>query len=727
MPLDYSHQDLQGSDFKGRDLAGTNFSHTDVRGTNFTGATLKDANFTNAKAGLQNRWVRGLVIASLFLSLLSGAFAGFTGFFVEVLFLPKVVRNITIIPGLIVLISLAILFVVIIRQGLGAGGVAGAGAGGVAAAGAGGAIAAGAGEETWAAIAAVTVAGAIAVAVVGVVAMAVAGAVAGAAAGEEAEAGAGAVAVAGAVVGLGIYVTWRALAGDEKYAFVRRVALFFAAIGGTSFQGAYLTNADFTQATLRCTNFLEARLTRTRFGQAEKLNLARVGKTILNNSSVRNLLTTVEGKNKSFVGLNFEGANLEGAALNGADFTDATLTEATLEGAKLEQIGQQRTQLVRTNLQGANLSKANLAYANCREAVISEADFQEASLEWANLTLSQVVSTDFTSAHMTGACVEAWNIESSTKLEGVDCDFVYLLENPNPETGDRERRPSSGEFATGEFTKLFQEVLHTVDFIFRNSVDWTAFFTAFKKLQVENKGTELAIQSVENKGDDVVVVKVDVSPDANKEKIHSEFTQNYELALKSIQEKYQAHLEKYQADLETKKQQLALHQEHLNDYRQRYTKMEEIVSTLAAKPVSPVNVEKYMIDQSSNFEMGPMSNSNMGPGAINFGEISGTVADTINQLPDPSQSDEPGVKELLTQLKTAIEDDTNLSGDDKAQALARVQVLAEAGNNPSENQQQAKGAIRFFRGLVQELPNATNFVEACSKLIPAIARLFGLS
>ncbi|PSO84327.1 MAG: hypothetical protein BRC45_06075 [Cyanobacteria bacterium QS_5_48_63] len=146
--------------------------------------------------------------------------------------------------------------------------------------------------------------------------------------------------------------------------------------------------------------------------------------------------------------------------------------------------------------------------------------------------------------------------------------------------------------------------------------------------------------------------------------------------------------------------------------------MEEIVSTLAAKPVSPVNVdiEKYMIDQSSNLKIESVYKSYIG-----------TVANTINQLPDPSQSDEPGVKELLTQLKTAIEDDTNLSGDDKAQALARVQVLAEAGNNPSENQQQAKGAIRFFRGLVQELPNATNFVEACSKLIPAIARLFGLS
>ena len=683
MPHNYFHRDLQGRDFKGKDLTGKDFSHADIRGANFTGANLTGVNFSHAIAGLQRRWAVGLVTASLFLSLLSGILAGFIGMlFVALSSSQLTTKSVTIVPGLVILICLAILFVVIIRKGL------------------------------------VAVAGAAAVAAAVAVAGAVVGAVAVAMAIVEST---GTVALVAAVVGVGIYVAWRALAGDEKYAFVRRVALFFAAIGGTSFQGAYLTNADFTQAKLRCTKFLEARLTRTRFGQAEKLNLARVGKTILNNSSVRNLLTTlttVEGKNKYFIGLNLQGANLEGAALNGADFTDATLTEATLEEANLEQIGQQPTQLVRTNIQGANLSKANLAYANFREAVINEANFQKAILEWANLTLSQAVGTDFTSAHMTGACVEAWNIESSTKLEDVNCKFIYLLENPKPKTDNRERRPSSGEFATGDFTKLFQEVLHTVDFIFRNRVDWKAFFTAFKKLQVKNKSTELAIQSVENKGDGVVVVKVDVSPDANKEKIHSEFTQNYELALKSIQKKYQAHLEKYQADLETKEQQLALHQEHLNDYRQRYTKMEEIVSTLAAKPVSPVNVdiEKYMIDQSSNLKIESVYKSYIG-----------TVANTINQLPDPSQSDEPGVKELLTQLKTAIEDDTNLSGDDKAQALARVQVLAEAGNNPSENQQQAKGAIRFFRGLVQELPNATNFVEACSKLIPAIARLFGLS
>ncbi|PSO84966.1 MAG: hypothetical protein BRC41_09325, partial [Cyanobacteria bacterium QH_9_48_43] len=288
MPLDYSHQDLQGSDFKGRDLAGKNFSHADVPGTNFTDAILTDANFTNARAGLQRSWAVGLVTASLFLSLLSGILAGFIGMLVVAVSLSKLTRSVTIVPGLVVLICLAILLIVIIRKGLVAVGGAAAVAGAAAAAGVGvvpGVVAGGmapkaAGEVAGAAAVAGAVAGAVAVKMVASV--------------EATET----VAVVAAVVGVGIYVAWRALAGDEKYAFVRRVALFFAAIGGTSFQGAYLTNADFTQAKLRCTKFLEARLTRTRFGQAEKLNLARVGKTILNNSSVRNLLTTVEGKNK---------------------------------------------------------------------------------------------------------------------------------------------------------------------------------------------------------------------------------------------------------------------------------------------------------------------------------------------------------------------------------------------------------------------------------------------
>ena len=47
-------------------------------------------------------------------------------------------------------------------------------------------------------------------------------------------------------------------------------------------------------------------------------------------------------------------------------------------------------------------------------------------------------------------------------------------------------------------------------------------------MQVENEDTELTIQSIENKGNGVIVVKVSVPSEANKGKIHSQFLQFYE-------------------------------------------------------------------------------------------------------------------------------------------------------------------------------------------------------
>ena len=228
---------------------------------------------------------------------------------------------------------------------------------------------------------------------------------------------------------------------------------------------------------------------------------------------------------------------------------------------------------------------------------------------------------------MTGACVEAWNIEHTNILDNVDCRFIYLLEHPKPGTDDRERRPSSGEFQRGEFTKLFQEVFDTIGLIFRNGIDWKAFITAFQKLQVENEDTELVIQSIENKGDGVVVVKVNVPPGTNKEKSHSDFTQSYELALKEVEKRYKA-------ELKAKDDQIVI-------YRQQYTNMKEIVSVLANKPV---NVEinnraesKAMdesTDQSRKIDIGSVGGDfNASGEALNLGsiDISGTVTNTIDQ------------------------------------------------------------------------------------------------
>ena len=249
--------------------------------------------------------------------------------------------------------------------------------------------------------------------------------------------------------------------------------------GGTSFFQANLTATDFTGAILKNTNFNQAILNKTIFKQAIKLELARPGKTLLVNPQVRELLINPN----------------TGA---GQDLTKADLRGANLDGANLQ----------RTNLRLADLSQASFKYANLREA---------------NLTEVNAVNADLSYATLTGACVENWNIDATTQLAEVDCQYIYLLNN------EKERRPSSGEFEPGEFTQLFEEVFDTVDLIFRDGMDWKALMNTLKEVQVQNEETPLHVQAIENKGNGVFVVKVHVPPDANKEKIHQEFTEIYQI------------------------------------------------------------------------------------------------------------------------------------------------------------------------------------------------------
>ena len=612
MPPDYSGQNLQGRSFKGQNLTGANFSQADIRGANFTNAILKDTDFTGAKAGLQRRWVIGLLIITLLLSALSGFLSILIGALITYIFDAKNSENF--IAGIVSLVIVIVFCVVTIRKGLVAG------------------------------------AGALAVALAG--------------------AGAG----AGVFVIFSAYIGWRSLKGDERDYLIRFYAIAFAATRGTSFHGADLTDADFTGATLKNTDFRAANLTRTRFYEAKKLDFARPGNTILSNPAVLNLLVTLNGRHKSYIGANLRGANLMGADLKEANFKNADIIEATFQGA---------------------------------------------NLEWANLTLTQAVGTNFTKAHITGACVEAWNIESTTILDNVDCRFVYLLEYPKPGTDDRERRPSSGEFHPGEFTKLFKEVLNTVDLIFRNGIDWKAFVTAFKKVEVQNQDVELAIQTIENKGDGVVVVKVAVPENANKEKIHSDFTQNYQLALAAVEEKYKA-------QLQAKDNEIVI-------YRQQSAEITEIVKLLANKPINvqfdnKLENKNMTNDSSRKVEIGSVGRDFIASGqALNLGEISGTVINTINELPSAPEPDKPGIKELLTQLKTAIETDTDLTTKDKEKALKQVRSLAEAAQNPQEKQDLADTAITMLKGTIANLPTAAKLVEECGKLLPLIAGFLGLS
>ncbi len=326
MPQDFSHQNLRGRSFKGQDLTGAKFSHSNIRGANFTNATLRNAKFINAKAGLQPCWQVGLLIGSILLAALSGFASAFIG--------ASAGTGLTIdnqpygiIVSVVCVITLVVFCIVTIRKGLVAAletifwaialivTVYAAAALVVAILVVVTAVGPSAVAQAWTKVGTVgrtvITVGVIALQLAIVVILLAVRPLVMAQAWTVAEyVGADGVVfgvAAGAIVGflmtvlqflvygnmmavlLGIVgaVTAtlavaglsrrRFLAGDAKHAFVWKVAIALAAMGGTKFQEADLTDADFTDATLKNTDFRRANLTRCCWFQAKGLDPLYVG------------------------------------------------------------------------------------------------------------------------------------------------------------------------------------------------------------------------------------------------------------------------------------------------------------------------------------------------------------------------------------------------------------------------------------------------------------------
>ncbi|MEM9819041.1 MAG: pentapeptide repeat-containing protein [Cyanobacteria bacterium P01_D01_bin.6] len=550
------------------DLSGADLSYTNIHGTCFVNANLKETLLRQTEAGLQNRYLLGQLLASFFLAIL----ASFTTVFVNALFVgiflyPGLDGNPTLLPGFLMLMVMVGMLLSVAYQGvtlqalntvvglltftvlfaialaarfIALGEVATSEyAAALVVSVAGAVVSVGNPLAAIAVATIITVAGAVSgvnVAlgiVVGIVITDFIGIILGAffvadfgivsRVPEVSVAGASLLTIAGAI--LSGYVAWQALKNEDRFSTVRVFALAIGAVGGTSFSGADLTGAYFAQATLKNTNFANSRqrltnLTHVRWHNAKKLNCARVGNSILRNPRVRDLVVTLDGAGKNFSVSLLRGANLAGANLVGANFFGAVLSDATLTDA--------------------NLQEVNLAEASC-------------------------VGTDFSRANFTGATLEAWNIESTTKLDGAHCDYVYLLRN------QQERRPHSGIFGPGEFTKLFQEVLDTIDLIFRNGVDWRAFLQTLNQVQQKYEDADLAIQSIENKGDGVVVAKLNAAPGADKPAIHESFTEIYQRAFKEAEAQYKAQLHAKDSEIQI--------------YRQQSADMVEILKLQAQRPI----------------------------------------------------------------------------------------------------------------------------------------------
>lgn len=108
--------------------------------------------------------------------------------------------------------------------------------------------------------------------------------------------------------------------------------------------------------------------------------------------------------------------------------------------------------------------------------------------------------------------------------------------------------------------------------------------------------------------------------------------------------------------------------------------------------------------------------------------VHGDVSGAISQLPESTEPNRPGLKELLTQLAEAIAQEPSLPDEDKQEALEQIKILAEAGPHPEENgiQKAAKRATTMLKGIVAGLPDAAQLVQQFNQLLPLILKLVGI-
>ncbi|NEQ38164.1 MAG: pentapeptide repeat-containing protein [Okeania sp. SIO3I5] len=518
---------LRGVSFKGKDLSDADFSFADIRGTNFRGANLTGAKFCGAKAGLQKRWVVVLLAGAFVLAGISGLIA-----LLSLVFLWENSNN----PeehifGLTVLGLFIIFWGTIIFKGVNRAAAAATVLPAIAVAGVG----AVAFFFTVVSVAGVVLAVAGAFAVAGVVAS-VAGvvlAVAGAFTATFAEflgktlvlSGAfllsGAFALAGLQILLSASIAYRAIKGDEKYALIRSIAIAFAALCGTSFRDTNLTDTDFTYATLKSTDFRGANITRTLWKNTIKLDRIRPGETYLKDPKIRELVKTGEGEN-----INLDRFNLQGINLQGANLTNASFIEANLNSA---------------NLQDANLSRAKLVGTFLDQA-------------------------DLTGATLTGAFLEDWGITTTTKLDGIKCDYVYMrlppdkrpdfLKLPPEESLDeRVRRKPADEdknFAEGEFAEFLKPLVNTLDLYHNQGVDPRIAAYSFEKLQKEHPEVEIKMRSMEVRGEnnDKLLIRADTTPEADHSVLDKEYFDTYNKLKALSAEQLRAVLAEREKDIE---------------------------------------------------------------------------------------------------------------------------------------------------------------------------------
>ncbi len=350
-----------------------------------------------------------------------------------------------------------------------------------------------------------------------------------------------------------------------------KTILIEATLNQANLRSCNLNQAIASEASLREATLIGARLNKADFSFANLIEAncrrANLSRIILIEANLRgaNLREAILRKG------NLGRANLGNTDLEGADGTDANLAGADLIKANLNRIllvGARCNEalLSGTTLQKAVLTGASLVEADLRGADLTKTDLRQANLSQAELTQAKVAATNFIGAELTGICLEDAQLSSTTKLEGVTCDFVYLKRN------NQDRRPSQGQFLPGEFAQLFHSALETINLTLHSGVNWTAFAATINQLNQRHQDAQLGIQSIENKGDGVLLLKLSTAPGIDTVAIQRDFMQRYEETLQALNNRRR---------LSTKETLLAHHETEEGHPRDSISRLFELLSPQA--------------------------------------------------------------------------------------------------------------------------------------------------
>lgn len=355
--------------------------------------------------------------------------------------------------------------------------------------------------------------------------------------------------------GVDAWNQWKANNPDIRpnlsFATGKGIIIRDAKLSGVDLSRADLSRADLSRADLIGANLREANFNEAYLSKAELIGAD---------------LSEADLSSADLIGANLIGTNLSGAKLNGADLSKANLRGTDLSGAKLIGAKLSGANLSGAKLIGANLSGAHLGGANFKGANLSMANLSMANLTGALLQKAKALNTNFNKAILTGVCLEEWQINSGTNLSEVTCKYLYLTSDK------KERYPPQNNFASGEFTQLYQKHLETINLIFYYGIDWQAFLIAFKTLQLKNDYSDLSIQAIENKNQTVLIIKINVPLDSQKLKIENELLQEYQAQLRIIDNQY--------------RYQLQANYEQIATARQQSAEISEIIQVMASRTIN---------------------------------------------------------------------------------------------------------------------------------------------